>query len=397
MRILDAVRAAGCGLMILSGGLAARADAVSDFYAGRTINVLVGFGPGGGYDLYARTLARHFGEHMPGKPNVVVKNVPGAAGLALVNAIYNTSPKDGTEFGTFNRTIPLDPLLGGPQAQFDALKLEWLGSPSNEVSACVAWHTAKAKNIDDLRTTELLMAGTGSAADATIYPNLFREVLGLKFKVINGYVGGADAVLAMEKGEIEGFCPWGWTGIESTHPEWLREKKINVLMQLGLRKHPDHPDVPLVLDLAKTEADRQALELMLSPSLFARPFTAPPGVPADRLAALRRAFEATVKDPAFVADAEKQKLEVEYVSPDEIRTVLTRLYKTQPEVVARVKAAVKYANKNARDKPARCVNLSMKRSISASAGSASDVQSATSCARPPQRARSPNGATRRPD
>ena len=338
MKIIKLLGAAAC---VLSLSIAARADAVSDFYANRTINVLVGFGPGGAYDLYARTLARHFGNHVPGHPNVVVKNVPGAAGLALVNTLYNTSPKDGTEFGTFNRTIPLDPLLGGSQAQFDALKLEWLGSPSNEVSACVAWHTAKAKNIDDLRTTELLMAGTGSAADATIYPTLFREVLGLKFKVINGYVGGADAVLAMEKGEIEGFCPWGWTGIESTHPEWLRDGKINVLMQLGLNKHPKHPEVPLVLDLAKTEADRQALELMLSPSLFARPFAAPPGVPAERLAALRKAFEDTVKDPAFVADAEKQKLEVEYVSPDKIRSILIKLYAFPPAVVARVKAAVK--------------------------------------------------------
>ena len=341
MQLTRIARVFLCALPLQLWGLGAPADPISDFYANKTVNVLVGFGPGGGYDLYARTLARHFGAHLPGRPNVVVKNVPGAAGLALVNTLYNASPKDGAEFGTFNRTIPLDPLLGGSQAQFDPLKLEWLGSPSNEVSACVGWHAAKAQNIDDLRTTEMLMAGTGSAADATIYPNLFREVLGLKFKVVNGYVGGADAVLAMEKGEIEGFCPWGWTGIGSTHPEWLRDHKINVLMQLGLRKHPAHPDVPLVLDLATTQADRQALELMMSPSLFARPFTAPPGVPADRLAALRKAFEETVKDPAFVADAEKQKLEVEYVSPEEIRTVIERLYATPPSVVDRVKAALK--------------------------------------------------------
>ena len=320
--------------------LPANADAVSDFYAGHTISVLVGFGPGGGYDLYARTLARHFGAHMPGNPNVVVRNQPGAAGFVLANALYNIEPKDGTEFGTFDRTIPLGPLLGDSKSRFDPLKFSWLGSPSNEVSACVGWHTARAKSIADLRTTEMLMAGTGSTADATIYPKLFREVLGLKFKIVNGYQGSANFILAMEKGEVEGFCPWGWASIEATHPDWLRDHKINVLMQIGMHKDPAHPDVPLVLDLAKTPADRQALELMVSPTLFARPFTAPPGVPAERLQALRAAFEATVRDPAFIADAHREGLTVEYVSGAEILGVLQRLYATPQDIVARVKAVM---------------------------------------------------------
>jgi hypothetical protein len=302
---------------------------------------MVGFGPGGGYDVYARALARHFGAHLPGHPTVVVQNAPGAAGLALANSLYNVSAKDGTVFGTFNRTIPLEPLLDGAKAQFDPLKFNWLGSPSNEVSACVGWHMARAKSIGDLRTTEMLMAGTGPAADATIYPKLFSEVLGLKFKVINGYQGAADSVLAMERGEIEGFCPWGWASIQAMRPDWLRERKINVLMQLGLRKHPDHPDVPLILDLAETQADRQALELMMSPLLFARPFAAPPGVPQDRLQALRTAFKQTVEDPAFLEEADKAKLEISYVSDEEIMTVLRRLYATPRTVVERVKSALK--------------------------------------------------------
>ena len=320
---------------------AARADAVSDFYTGRTIRIMVGFGPGGGYDVYARTLARHFGAHVPGRPNVVVKNVPGAAGLSLANSLYNVLPKDGTVFGTFNRTIPLEPLLEGAKAQFDPLKFSWLGSPSNEISACVGWHSARAKSIEDLRTTEMLMATTGPAADATMYPKLFRDVLGLQFKGVGGYQGAADSILAMERGEVEGFCPWGWASIQSTRPDWLRDRKINVLMQLGLRKHPAHPEVPLVLDLAKTKADRQALELMMSPVLFARPFAAPPDVPADRLQALRAAFKKTIEDPAFIADAAKAKLDIEYVSDKEVVAVLERLYATPRDVVDRVKAAVK--------------------------------------------------------
>lgn len=335
------LQVAAAGICTGSHAFPATADAVSDFYTGRTITISVGFGAGGGYDLYARTIARHIGGHVPGKPNVVVKNVPGAGGLILVNALYNAAPRDGSELGTFSRTIPLDPLLRDVKSQFDPVKLGWLGSPSSEVSACVGWHTARAKSVADLGTTEMLMAGTGPATDATTYPLLFRAVLGLKFKVINGYQGGADSVLAMEKGEVDGFCPWGWAGIAASRPDWLRDKKINVLMQLGLRKHPAHPEVPLVLDLAKSPADRQALELMMSPHLFARPFATPPGIPADRLAALRVAFEATVKDPAFVADAEKLNLEVEYVSGAEILAVLERLYATPKEIVERVKAAIK--------------------------------------------------------
>ena len=318
-----------------------QADPISDFYTGRTINIMVGFGPGGGYDLYARLLARHLGAHIAGRPNVVVQNVPGAAGLGLANSLYNIAAKDGTVFGTFNRTIPLEPLLAGAKAQFDPLKFNWLGSPSNEVSACVGWHSARAKSIDDLRTTEMLMAGTGPAADATMYPTLFSNVLGLKFKVVNGYQGAADSILAMERGEIEGFCPWGWASIQSSHPDWLRDHKINVLMQLGMRKHPAHPEVPLVLDLAKTQADRQALELMLSPTLYARPFAAPPGVPADLLQALRTAFKETTEDPAFLADADKSKLEIEYVSDREIIAVLKQAYATPKDVVERTKSALK--------------------------------------------------------
>jgi tripartite-type tricarboxylate transporter receptor subunit TctC len=316
------------------------ADSVADFYTGHPITISVGFEPGGGYDIYARTLARHFGDHVPGHPTVVVKNEPGAAGLSLVNYIFNAAPKDGTEIATFNRTIILYPLLAAAGQRFDPKKLEWLGSPSTEVSTCVSWYTARVKSIEDLKTTELLVPGTGSASDATIYPALMRDVLGLKFKVVNGYQGSADSLLALQRGEVDGYCPWGWSSIQATHPDWLRDHKINVLLQTGLRKDPEHQDIPLALDLATTPKDRQALELMFSPDLFARPFVTSPGVPRDRVSALKKAFADTVHDPAFLQDAAKAKLDVDYVSGDDVLAELQRIYNTPADVVSKVQAVM---------------------------------------------------------
>jgi tripartite-type tricarboxylate transporter receptor subunit TctC len=321
--------------------ISASADSVSDFYAHHTIIISVGFAPGGGYDAYARLLSRHFSAHMPGRPTVVVQNAPGGAGLTLANSLYNIGPKDGTTFGTFDRLIPLDPLLDGTQSHFDPSKFSWIGSMSQEALACVIRSAAKAKSLDDLRTTEVLMAGTGSTSDASIYPKLLQNFLGLKLTVINGYQGAADATLAMERGEVDGFCPWGWTSIEATHPDWLRDGKIYPFLQMGLHKDPRHTDVPLALDLAKSEPDREALELMMSPSLFARPFTAPPDVPEERLQALRQAFIDTLNDPEFLADAKESRILIDSVSGQEIADEMKKVYATPRDLVERVKAAIK--------------------------------------------------------
>jgi tripartite-type tricarboxylate transporter receptor subunit TctC len=329
------------GIAIWALPYPALADPVSDFYTGRVITISVGLAPGGGYDAYARLLSRHFSKHMPGRPTVIVQNVPGGAGLTLVNSLYNIAPKDGTTFGIFDRLLPLDPLLRGAQSLFDASRFSWVGSMSQETLACVSWHGAKAKSLQDLRTTELLMAGTGATGDASIYPKLLRTFLGLQLTVVNGYQGASDVTLAMERGEIEGFCPWSWTSIETTKPDWLRENKIHAFLQMGLRKDPRHSDVPLALDLAKSEQDREALELMMSPSLFARPFAAPPDVPNERLEALRRAFMATLKDPELLADAAKLRIPVDAVSGQEIRDELKKVYAIPRSVVERVKEAIK--------------------------------------------------------
>jgi tripartite-type tricarboxylate transporter receptor subunit TctC len=316
------------------------ADPVADFYRGKTVSVFIGFGPGGGYDLSARVLARHMGRHIPGQPTLVPKNMPAAGSLQLANYLYNVAPRDGTEFGIFGRTLPIDPLIGTQGIQFDPLKFTWLGSTSNEVSTCVAWHTAPVKTAADVFRHELHVGAAGAASPSGVFPHVFNAVLGTKFKVITGYPGSANILTALEAGELTGFCAWGWVPMSATKPDWIRDKKFNVLFQIGLRKHPEHPDVPLILDFAKTPQDRQVLELVVAPQTFARPFAAPPGVPAERAAALRQAFEATLKDAAFIAEAEKLKLEPELVTAGEIEQILQRIYASPPEIIARARAAL---------------------------------------------------------
>ena len=318
----------------------ASAQTVLDFYRGKTVKVHISYAPGGAYDLSARVLARHMGRHIPGEPTVIALNMPGAGSLRAANYLYNVAPRDGTEFGIFGRTIPIDPLLGSPGVQFDALKFTWLGSTSNEVSTCVSWHTSPVQRATDLFHHELVVGASGATSPSAIFPTVFNAVLKTRFKVVNGYPSSANTLNAMEKGEVAGFCAWGWSAMRATRPDWIRDRKFNVLLQIALRADRDHPDVPLALDLARTPEDRQVLELVVAPQSFARPFAAPPGLPPERAAALRQAFDATVKDPAFIAEAEKLKLEPDLVTAAEMQAILGRLYATPPAIVARAKAAL---------------------------------------------------------
>jgi tripartite-type tricarboxylate transporter receptor subunit TctC len=332
-------------ILALAAGFAASEataqDSVANFYRGKTVTIGVGFTAGGGYDLHARVLAHHLGKHLPGNPNFVVKNVPGAAGLALANGIANTAPRDGTEIATFDRAIPLEPLLSPERARFDTLKLNWIGSTDNDVSTCFAWHNAQVKTFDDLLKHELVVGGTGTGGNAHIYPKVLNEVLGTKFKLIPGYPGSTEVLLSMERGETEGFCSMGFVTLEYTRPQWVTEKKVNMLVQLGITKNKDHPDVPLALDLAKTLPDRQAIEFVVSPNLFARPFVAPPGLPPERIKALRTAFNETLVDPAYVAEAAERKMQVVLVKGEEIDEVLKRIYSMPQSVMDRVKNVMK--------------------------------------------------------
>jgi tripartite-type tricarboxylate transporter receptor subunit TctC len=310
-----------------------RAAPQSDFYKGRTIYVIVGFTPGGGYDLYARLLAQHLGKHIPGNPTVITQNMPGAGSLKAVNYLYSVAPKDGTVIGTFGREQIVAPLFG--QANFDAAKLSWIGSVTKEVSVCVSWDKSPVKSWNDVMTKQFKAGGSAAGADPDNFAKLYKNVFGAKIRLATGFPGTSDITLAMQRGEVDGLCGFSWSTIKSHYGSWLRDKKINILMQAGTERRPDLADVPLASEFAKTAEQRQILDFVLATQITARPFTAPPGIPADRKAILRTAFDETVKDPAFLAGAEKLQIEVDPVSGAEVDKVVAGLYATPKDVVAK--------------------------------------------------------------
>lgn len=311
-------------------------DKSDSFYQGKTIQLFIGYSAGGGYDVYARLVARYMGAHIPGNPDIIPVNMPGAGSLRLANWLYNAAPRDGTAIGAVARGVAFDPLLNPGDSEYEASKFNWLGSVNNEVSVCVAWHTSGVSSIDDLTKTEITVGGTGGAADTDQFPKIMNGVVGTKMRVITGYPGGNDIGLAMERGEVAGRCGWSWSSVVSTRPDWLQDKKINVLVQLALKRHQDLPDIPLIMDFAKTTDQKQLLRLVFARQTMGRPIVAPPAVPEERVALLRKAFMATVKDPGFLAEAKKAKLEIDPVSGEEVQDLVNEAYATPKAVVNRI-------------------------------------------------------------
>lgn len=294
-------------LLLLLGSLdQGSAQTPGDFFKGRTIDLYIGYSVGGGYDVYARMIARHMGRHIPGNPTVIPKNMEGAGSIRLANWLYNVAPRDGTAFGTVSRGAPFDPLLGSPATQFDAREFNWIGSANNEVSVCVAWHATGIATFQDLLTRELVVGGSSAASDTDQFAKLLNALFGTKLRVATGYPGGNEINLAIERGEVGGRCGWSWSSVVATHKHWLDQKRIAVLIQTALTKHADLSDVPLIADLAKTEEQRQIVRLIFARQVMGRPFMAPPGVPPERADILRDAFMSTMKDPQFLADAESE-------------------------------------------------------------------------------------------
>ena len=324
-------------------GMAA-ADAVSDFYKGKTVRIIVGYPPGGGYDVYARVLAQFLPRHIPGNPNVIVQNMPGASSLTASNHLYATADKDGTVMAAPSNSLAFAPLQGIDGARFDPTKFNWIGSPNKEVGMLITWNTAPAKTVQDAMKTELTVGSSSANASSSFFARVLNATLGLKLKLILGYPGTIDSYLAMERGETDGYASAFWTSLKATKPQWLSEKKINILVQYGAEPHPDIPDVPFARDVAKAEDDKLLLDVSMAPLAFGRPFMLPPDVPAERVAAIRKAFLDVYADPAFKAETVKQQLELDPVTGDQLQDILRRTYAAPKPVVDRLKALYEAGN-----------------------------------------------------
>jgi tripartite-type tricarboxylate transporter receptor subunit TctC len=338
-------RAVLTGLALLLPAAAPAVAAETDFYSGKSIQMLIGFSAGGGYDIYGRTLARHMGRHIPGNPRLLPQNMPGAGSLKAVNYLYNAAPKDGTVIAGFAPGVVVEPLLGRSEGtQFDAPKFNWLGSISREVSVCAFIKAAGIRTWPDMQTKKYVIGASGGGAESDVFPNVLRKLFNLPLKIVTGYPGGTEIILAMERHEVDGRCGWSWTSLLSRNKALLDGKRIDVTLQIGLQKDKALLDVPLIMDLTDDPQQKAALKLIVSRQSIARPLAAPPGIPEERARILRAAFDATMADPEFRNEAKNLNLDVEPVNGGEVEALLKEIYASPPE-------AVKLATDLVRDTP----------------------------------------------
>jgi tripartite-type tricarboxylate transporter receptor subunit TctC len=328
---LKALAGAAFSLALAPG--AADADAVSDFYKGRQMIMILSADAGGGYGSYANAFAPYLAEHIPGKPRIVVQFMPGAGGLRAMNYLYSAAPKDGSVIALVHSSVPFAPLYGLPAAKFDPRKINWLGSINATSGICVAWGASNIKTWNDLFAKQFLVGSSGAGSQMETIPAMLNKLFGTKIKVISGYRGGNEVYLAMERGEVQGRCGGLISSINSTRPAWFSQKKVSVPIQIALERDPQFPDSPAVIEFAKDARTKQILQLVLAPMAMDRPILTPPGVPADRVAALKTAFHAAMADPAFLADAKKQRLEVKEVSGEKVAQLLATAFAMPPDVV----------------------------------------------------------------
>jgi tripartite-type tricarboxylate transporter receptor subunit TctC len=312
--------------------------AQSDFYRGKTVNLVVSASAGGGYDIMGRTIAKYLGKHIPGNPRVIVSNMPGAGGLTAMNYLYRNAPKDGSFIGGVQNNLPFEPLLGTKEAIYDPTKFNWLGSPSVEVGLVVVWRTVPVDSIADLKSREITVGSSGANSTPSFYARLINETLGTKMKIVVGYPGQNEVYFAMERGEVDGFPSLFYNTLNATRPNWRAEKNIKLLLQYGLEKEPALANVPSLLDLVTNPEDRLLLQAGLAEITLGRPYLMPPNVPADRVAIMRKALEDAFKDPGFMADANRMALGVNLPRTGaQIQKMLDDAYRTPPNVVARLR------------------------------------------------------------
>lgn len=339
----------GCAGLLAAAGVC-RADAVEDFYRGQTVKFIVGSNTGGSYDTYGRLLAAHIGKHIPGRPTVVVENMPGASGTKSATYLAEVAPKDGSVFGMFNQSMAQRQMLQPETVHFDLGKFSWLGAMNNSTTVFITWHTSGVRTLEDAKKKDVVMGALSASGGNAVYPLLLNAFLGTKFKVVLGYPGGNTIQLAMERGEVDGRGSVVWSGFKAGWPHWIAEKKVNVLLQTGLAKEPDLPDVPLLIDLARTPDEKAIFRFLSSDGVMGFPVTAPPGVPPDRLAALRQAFAATMKDPEFLKAAQERKLTIEPITGEAVQRTVEELTSTPKEVIAKIKQGLAEAEAQAQTK-----------------------------------------------
>jgi tripartite-type tricarboxylate transporter receptor subunit TctC len=326
-------------LAALAGGsLPASAQTPEQFYKGKQIELAIGYPPAGSNDFYARMLARHLGKHIPGNPNIVPQNRPGAGSLLALGYVYGVAPKDGSVIGIGAPTAPLDEKLGTQGVRFKTAELNWIGRIDSLINMVFTWHTSPVKTIADAFKTEAKLSGTGVGSTVSIYPTVMNKVLGTKFKLIMGYKGSNDAQLAVERGEVEGHST-SWTAVKVAHPDWRPDGKINVLVQFSIKKHPELQDVPTVVELARNDEERAVLSAVVNAAEIGTAFFTSPNVPKDRVEALRRAFDATMKDPELLSEAERMKVGISPLPGEELQKLVADVSNLSPALLDKVRAA----------------------------------------------------------
>ena len=334
--VLAAVSAAACGFP-------AGPARAQDFYEGKTVTLVTSTGIGGTYDVLARAIARHMPRHIPGKPAMIVQNMPGAGNVLATNYMYNIAPKDGTAIAVVHAAMPLHQVLDGRGVRYDAGKFNWLGSAGPENEVIIVWSTAGIRTIEDAKMKTVVLGGTGEGSGLFIMPAAMNNVLGTRFKMVIGYKTSEDVNLAMQRGEVQARA-FGFDSIVAQHPDWLRDKKIDVIAQAGVKRDKGLPDVPLLTEIARTEVDREIMALISSPQGLGQPYLAPPGIPADRLALLRQAFRATLEDKAFLDEAAKLKLPIDPMDAGEVAKIVNDTISAPAAVVAKAKIAIRPAD-----------------------------------------------------
>ncbi len=309
----------------------------AEFYEGKVATIIVGFTPGGTYDQMARLYARHMPRFLPGKPTILVQNMPGAGSLVATTHLANTAVRDGTVLGVVGGGTVWESILGNPQARYDPKTFNWIGGKSRDNITCLVWHTSPIRTIADAMASEVIVGATGPGSRTMTFPKALNDLVGTKFKIVAGYPGGNEITMALEKGEVGGYCGWALGSLKQRAPQWYDEKKVRFLVQFASARDKDLQDVPLAVDLAKTPAHRDIMEFLTSDAVLAWTLLAPPGVPGERIALLRQAFEAMLRDPAVLAEAEREKLEIDPVPGPELQALVERLARTPPATLEAIK------------------------------------------------------------